>query len=566
MAVTTPTAPATPTTPTEAPKLIEVISSSTHDCTCKCGKVEIELVGRPYFRVECHCADCRQAAQAIEGLAAPLGHSYTNDLGGSDLCAWMDDAISFKQGHENLAYFEVVAGSGTRRLVSTCCHTSIGYTFEGQKSSTPFVCFTTHSVFPPIKQALSCRINCASPGTIPKDEVNTAKTVPPYLRKKYIRASLYPSRKSRRMPDHPIHNVALFEQLALRDNSNTKADDLAEVPVAGPGLDVTFTNESGESWTGTAVSAAKLGMRIGENNRKVLRVEKGGQAAKAGVQVGDEVVKVNGHAMPQDGEQIREAVKASGADVQIEFMRPAKAEKKKGKFLACFSSAKADDATVEPAAAAAVPSWDYTNGDLVLAAYLGHGRAEAPVASSAQSDAAVVVPVAKAAKPVKPTKKSFLPACFGSHKLQADTDDDEAIVSAAAPEEWDAELVARFFDWSGMTDAAARARRAPWISGAVLTKSTATSLEMQFARPVRHQAGPGAAHRVCEGQARGQGGGGEGRGGKGRGGEGRGQDRSSSSTQGRGGSRGVAACCGGRCYACAEGEGEEGWSLCRPVP
>ena len=149
--VDTPTASTAPNTsivPTEAP--IETVPSSTHDCCCNCGKVEIELVGRPYFRVECHCASCRKAAAAVEGLAAPVGHSYKNGLGGSDYCAWMDDDICFKQGHENLAYFEAVAGSGTRRLVSTCCHTAIGYTFEGQKSSIPFVCFTTHSIFPPI--------------------------------------------------------------------------------------------------------------------------------------------------------------------------------------------------------------------------------------------------------------------------------------------------------------------------------------------------------------------------------------------------------------------------------
>ena len=70
---------------------------------------------------------------------------------------------------------------------------------------------------------------------------------------------------------------------APRDDSKTKADKLAEVPVAGPGLQVTFRNELGQSWTGAAVTADKLGMRIGENNRRVVCIEKGGQAAKAGV-------------------------------------------------------------------------------------------------------------------------------------------------------------------------------------------------------------------------------------------------------------------------------------------
>ena len=58
--------------------------------------MELELIGRPYFRVECHCTSCRSAVSIVEGLAAPVSKSYST-RGGMDYCAFMQDAVQFKQ-------------------------------------------------------------------------------------------------------------------------------------------------------------------------------------------------------------------------------------------------------------------------------------------------------------------------------------------------------------------------------------------------------------------------------------------------------------------------------------
>ena len=143
----------------------------------------------------------------------------------------------------------------------------MGWTFAGKRSLIPFVCFATQSIFPPVKQPLSWRVNCAQlpNDSLARNEVRTAKTVPLYLRKKLIHAVLYPSRKarthalthflrslscarmhththlhghayahtcpqSRHVPEHPIHKVPLLKL----GPSQVKKDTAVELLVAPP--------------------------------------------------------------------------------------------------------------------------------------------------------------------------------------------------------------------------------------------------------------------------------------------------------------------------------------------
>jgi hypothetical protein len=90
---------------------------------CRCGTVELEIVGPPILRGLCYCASCQEAGrrhQAEPGADAVLG----ND-GGTDYVLYRKDRIRCVQGGDRLEERRLKPDSPTRRMFARCCNTAM---------------------------------------------------------------------------------------------------------------------------------------------------------------------------------------------------------------------------------------------------------------------------------------------------------------------------------------------------------------------------------------------------------------------------------------------------------
>ena len=90
---------------------------------CRCGKVELEIVGAPILRGICYCASCREAGRLYR--AAPGAESGLAEDGGSDYVLYRKDRVRCSQGGELLEERRLKADSPTRRMYARCCNTAM---------------------------------------------------------------------------------------------------------------------------------------------------------------------------------------------------------------------------------------------------------------------------------------------------------------------------------------------------------------------------------------------------------------------------------------------------------
>ena len=85
----------------------------------KCGKVSIEFRNlSSRARLECACFSCRQRQEWSTANGCPGVQKYAAP---ADL-TWLDNAVTSVEGEELLCTRVLRAGSDTRWLASTCCH------------------------------------------------------------------------------------------------------------------------------------------------------------------------------------------------------------------------------------------------------------------------------------------------------------------------------------------------------------------------------------------------------------------------------------------------------------
>merc|ERR1712061_438305 len=86
--------------------------------TCMCGKCVIQLANpTPKCRLECGCADCRQAARWATLLGGPPAPLMTD--------AWyFDNDLTVVSGAAAMRWYKQRDTGRCLRLVATCCHST----------------------------------------------------------------------------------------------------------------------------------------------------------------------------------------------------------------------------------------------------------------------------------------------------------------------------------------------------------------------------------------------------------------------------------------------------------
>jgi hypothetical protein len=90
---------------------------------CRCGKVELEIVGAPILRGICYCASCQEAGRLYR--TAPGAESGLAEDAGSDYVLYRKDRVRCSQGGELLEERRLKPDSPTRRMVARCCNTAM---------------------------------------------------------------------------------------------------------------------------------------------------------------------------------------------------------------------------------------------------------------------------------------------------------------------------------------------------------------------------------------------------------------------------------------------------------
>jgi hypothetical protein len=96
--------------------------------TCRCGKVELQAVGRPILAASCYCASCQQAGRRFEQLAS--APPVLNPDGGTDYVLVRKDRVQCVTGQEYLSEHRLKPDSPTRRVTTTCCNSAMFLDFS----------------------------------------------------------------------------------------------------------------------------------------------------------------------------------------------------------------------------------------------------------------------------------------------------------------------------------------------------------------------------------------------------------------------------------------------------
>jgi hypothetical protein len=99
------------------------IAMTIRNVRCVCGGVEYEAIGTPITSVICYCASCQEAGRAFEQLPAAPPMLETD--GGTAAILYRKDRVRCVKGQGHLKEYRLKPESPTRRLVATCCNTSM---------------------------------------------------------------------------------------------------------------------------------------------------------------------------------------------------------------------------------------------------------------------------------------------------------------------------------------------------------------------------------------------------------------------------------------------------------
>jgi len=133
---------------------------------CACGKVEMEATGAPIMTGICYCNDCQTGGHMIEAL--PNAPKVLNDDGGSDYILYRKSHTQVVKGAELLKK----EGSGTNRVIATCCNSAMMLNFDGAQHWLDFYRNRiTHGHVPPV-QMLVCTKTAPAPERLPKGVPN----------------------------------------------------------------------------------------------------------------------------------------------------------------------------------------------------------------------------------------------------------------------------------------------------------------------------------------------------------------------------------------------------------
>ena len=96
---------------------------SAASASCRCGKVEFQIVGAPIFRAICYCTSCQEAGRRHQ--AVPGADPVLADDGGTDYVLYRKDRVRCVKGGDLLEERRLKPDSATRRLFARCCNTAM---------------------------------------------------------------------------------------------------------------------------------------------------------------------------------------------------------------------------------------------------------------------------------------------------------------------------------------------------------------------------------------------------------------------------------------------------------
>ena len=90
---------------------------------CRCGDVELRIVGAPILHGICYCASCREAGRRHQ--AVPGADPVLAEDGGTDYVLYRKDRVRCVRGGALLEERRLKPDSPTRRLYARCCSTAM---------------------------------------------------------------------------------------------------------------------------------------------------------------------------------------------------------------------------------------------------------------------------------------------------------------------------------------------------------------------------------------------------------------------------------------------------------
>jgi hypothetical protein len=90
---------------------------------CRCGKVELEIVGASILRGICYCASCQEGGRRLQAL--PGADRVVAADGGTDYVLYRKDRVRCVKGGDLLEEQRLKPESPTRRMVTRCCDTAM---------------------------------------------------------------------------------------------------------------------------------------------------------------------------------------------------------------------------------------------------------------------------------------------------------------------------------------------------------------------------------------------------------------------------------------------------------
>jgi hypothetical protein len=94
---------------------------------CRCGKVELQIVGAAILRGICYCASCQEAGRRYQ--TGPDVDSVLAEDGGTDYVLYRKDRVRCVQGGHLLEERRLKPSSPTRRMYARCCNTAMFLNF-----------------------------------------------------------------------------------------------------------------------------------------------------------------------------------------------------------------------------------------------------------------------------------------------------------------------------------------------------------------------------------------------------------------------------------------------------
>ncbi len=90
---------------------------------CRCGKVELQIVGAPILRGICYCASCQEAGRQHQSV--PSADKVLTEDGGTDYVLYRKDRVRCVQGTDLFEERRLKPASPTRRMFARCCNTAM---------------------------------------------------------------------------------------------------------------------------------------------------------------------------------------------------------------------------------------------------------------------------------------------------------------------------------------------------------------------------------------------------------------------------------------------------------